>query len=462
MSGYNESMSGPVEIFGAPLYFYSNHHVYLGLGLVLVLAATLSFVFRKEWKTLKTAPPSKASPNEKKQERKYGEWLPVTFQYPPVNASPQEPAKLKPIPYRPFRHGQYHITMGIRSMPWDEWIELDNEFEKCHRIKDHRIRTRGDRVIRVLPEKPGVVGSGADAAIETVHELSEYLALRFPKTFSTTRHPINEDTSGWYGLTPIKSIRIEPLGVTYNLPLNTQDGKDAAVRALEIAALLIQDDLALMVEGEDGRYYFQAGAICVAGFWRIQDKIGLPLDEIHNTGNVPHYKEKLQLSMERFFQRLAVDKPVTRNNYFFQVIKNQTPESIEEIDPSELAWAISSHGPEDDFHGSHPAEQPMRPTATPANIRLRSERQTLRRLPRSGAILFGIRTYITPIEKLAQEPGVAKRLASSMRAWSDEVGEYKGKNSGGWWDVTMNYLDKKADEESGTNEDLKIKDNYPF
>ncbi|KAG6900102.1 hypothetical protein C0993_002786 [Termitomyces sp. T159_Od127] len=214
----------------------------------------------------------------------------------------------------------------------------------------------------------------------------------------------------------------------------------------------------------DRRYYFQAGAICVAGFWRLQDKIGLPLDEIHNRGDVPHYKEKLQLSMERFFQRLAVDKPVTRNNYFFQVIKDRTPESMEEIDPDELAWTISSHGPEDDFHGSFPAEQPMRPTVKPANIRLRSERQTLRRLPRTGAILFGIRTYLTPLEKLVQEPGVARRLASSMRAWSDEVGQYKGKNGGGWWDVVMDYLDQNTDQEewNRTDEDLRKMDNYPF
>ncbi|KAH0587145.1 hypothetical protein H2248_005960 [Termitomyces sp. 'cryptogamus'] len=353
--------------------------------------------------------------------------------------------------------------MGIRPMLWDEWIELDDEFEKYHHIKDYRIRTRGDRVIRVLPENPGVVGSGVNAAIETVHELSEYLAQRFPKTFSIMRHS-SASNIGWHGLPPVKSIQIEPLGVSYNLPLNVHDDKDAAVRALEIAALLVQDDLALMLEGEDGRYYFQAGAICVAGFWRLQDKIGLSLDEIHNTGNVPHYKEKLHLSMERFFRRLAVDKPVTRNNYFFQVIKNPTSESIEEMDPDELAWAISSHGTEDDFHGSHPAEQPMRPTVTTANIRLRSERQTLRRLPRSGAILFGIRTYLTPIEKLAQETGVARRLASSMRAWSDEVGEYKGKNGGGWWDVVMDYLDEKADEEAwrGRDEDLQKMDNYPF
>jgi hypothetical protein len=28
----------------------------------------------------------------------------------------------KPTPYRPFRNGPYHITMGLRNMNWDEWI----------------------------------------------------------------------------------------------------------------------------------------------------------------------------------------------------------------------------------------------------------------------------------------------------------------------------------------------------
>ena len=50
-----------------------------------------------------------------------------------------------------------------------------------------------------------------------------------------------------------------------------------------------------MIEGDDGRYYFQAGAICVAGFWRMQDKIGLPLDAIHNEGNVPQCKLLLSI-----------------------------------------------------------------------------------------------------------------------------------------------------------------------
>ena len=43
-----------------------------------------------------------------------------------------------------------------------------------------------------------------------------------------------------------------------------------------------------MIEGNDSQYYFQGGAICVPGFWRMRDKIGRPLDEIHTSGNVPY------------------------------------------------------------------------------------------------------------------------------------------------------------------------------
>lgn len=42
-----------------------------------------------------------------------------------------------------------------------------------------------------------------------------------------------------------------------------------------------------MVEGTDGRYYLQAGAVVIAGSWRLEDKMGLPLEDIHTTGNVP-------------------------------------------------------------------------------------------------------------------------------------------------------------------------------
>ena len=71
--------------------------------------------------------------------------------------------------------------MGIRSMHWADWIEvissiilsaevftylqLDCQFAHYHRIKAHRISTRGEGVIRVLQETPGLVRSGAEAGV---------------------------------------------------------------------------------------------------------------------------------------------------------------------------------------------------------------------------------------------------------------------------------------------------------
>lgn len=68
---------------------------------------------------------------------------------------------------------------------------------------------------------------------------------------------------------------------------------------LYCCAVLQQDDLAVMVEDENGEYRFQAGSICTAGFWRLEDKIGRSLHEIHTNGKVPQFREKLKFSMER-------------------------------------------------------------------------------------------------------------------------------------------------------------------
>ncbi|PFH52551.1 hypothetical protein AMATHDRAFT_74037 [Amanita thiersii Skay4041] len=372
------------------------------------------------------------------------EWSPVHFTYPKITPCIEKLADIKPIPYRPFRWGPYHITMGIRSMAWDDWIELDNQYEQYQRIRAHRIQTRGQGVIRVLGDNPGLVCGGGEAAVELVHELAEYLSQRYPTAFCVTRRALDDRRKslyGWYGVPPIQDITIVAMGITYRLPLHEHDGERAAERALEISALLVQDDLAIMIEGKDGKYYFQAGAICVAGFWRMEDKIGRALDEIHISGNVPRYQEKLQTSLERFFRRLPVDKPVIRNNYFIQVVQPRGEESG--IDPEELAWSTTTNGLEDEYSNGQRFSLPkrdMKPTAE--TLRLRTERQTLRRLPISGAIVFTIRTYVIPVEELGKERGVPGRMASALRSWPDDIVEYKGRERGGWGKMLIEYMDK--------------------
>lgn len=359
--------------------------------------------------------------------RNPGEWTPVRFTYPPITACTLDISEIKPIAYRPFRGGEHHVTMGIRPMPWNEWIEIDNQYEAYHRIRAHRIRTRGKGAICVLPETPGKVESGREAAIELVHEVAEYLSRRHPKTFHVERHSDEGQGYGWEGAAAIKKVTIVPLGETYELPLTAPD-ISTAEKALEVAAHLVQEDLAVMIEGTDGKYYFQAGVICVPGFWRMKEKIGLPLEEIHLSGNVPRYETKLQKSMERYFQRLGVDKPVVRENYSIQVVKKEGEE--EDIDAEELAWSYSTNGGEDEEgSGRHKTFA----KATESNMRLRVERQTLRRMGRTGAIIFGIRTYLSKISEMKEEE--KEKLGESLEGWGEDIKEYKGRWRGDWWEM---------------------------
>ena len=74
--------------------------------------------------------------------------------------------------------------------------------------------------------------------------------------------------------------------------------------------------LPIMFEKPDGQYYLLAGSILLPGFWRLSDKFGMPLSEIHTSGDVPQFREKLEKGMMNFFRRLKPEEIVARNNYF--------------------------------------------------------------------------------------------------------------------------------------------------
>lgn len=168
------------------------------------------------------------------------------------------------------------------------------------------------------------------------------------------------------------------------------------------------------------------------------------------------------MSMERFLRRMPLDKPVVRSNYFIQVVKpnemaqprvgrpssDTGEETASDVDPEELGWSVSTNGREDEFvHGHGHSAEPAR-YLEPATLRLRSERQSLRRLPRTGAIIFGIRTYLFKVEELTRERGVAGRLASAIRSWPDDVAIYKGRKM--YQDILLRYLDECAEREGVT------------
>ena len=233
-------------------------------------------------------------------------------------------------------------------------------------------------------------------------------------------------------------FRKTPVGIDNLLTGETFDitARPLAEDPMAMAGRMVQDDLAIMFERPDGQYYLLAGSILLPGFWRLEDKFGMPLSEIHTSGNVPGFKTKLEKGMTNFFKRVQPGAPVLRNNYFIQV-------------DDDLAWSYSI-GPEDrvgdeQVHTAKTGWFGAEKNKAIEHHWFRSERQSLRRLPRSGGVVFTIRTYFHPIKEVAQEPGVPGRLASAVRSWGDDVARYKGREM--YQDVLLEYLDGKHKEQ---------------
>jgi len=136
-----------------------------------------------------------------------------------------------------------------------------------------------------------------------------------------------------------------------------------------------------------------------------------------------------------------------RNNYFIQV-DDSLPWShsigSEDVPTSTTGWFSATKNKAIEHH------------------HFRSERQTLRRLPKSGGIVFTIRTYFHPIKEIGEEPGVPGRLASAVRSWGDDVVRYKGRERYG--EVLLEWLDWKDREqrEEGVVVEEVGESTYPF
>ena len=173
-------------------------------------------------------------------------------------------------------------------------------------------------------------------------------------------------------------------------------GHDATPRAgvhpLEAAGRLVQEDLVLMVD-RDGDLHLDAACLCFPSHWRLADKLGRPTGPVHQP--VPGYGEELSARVDRFLARLRPGVVTARRN-----------------------WSV---------HPSPELFAPVPPPPSPgAELWLRSERQTLRRLPASGAVLFTIRVQQTPFTSLVDRPDVAARLAARLRAQPSAFTRYQG------------------------------------
>jgi len=160
-----------------------------------------------------------------------------------------------------------------------------------------------------------------------------------------------------------------------------------------------QEDWALMVPG-DGDWLLGAACICFPTRWVLQEKAGRSMGAIH--APVARYEQQMSGPVDRFMDRLTVDSPVWRLNWSL-------------VDSPDLFQPRAGTGGAPNLAVT--AEN------AGASVRLRVERQTLRKLASSGAIAFGIRIHQHPLDELDDTQLAV--LGEALDAIPPDVADYK-------------------------------------
>lgn len=96
----------------------------------------------------------------------------------PAALSNFDPRSKDPKLYRPFRHGKNFVTMGIRKLDWNNWIEMDSYFLRYHDMKASELKKDINAHVKYVDN-----AVTRDACFEVYEELVRYLTHRYPEVF---------------------------------------------------------------------------------------------------------------------------------------------------------------------------------------------------------------------------------------------------------------------------------------
>lgn len=283
--------------------------------------------------------------------------------------------------HTPYSGTSTPFTIGLRPLDLRHWLETDDSYAGDLAQKDRLIEDVPGTVLALEP-------ATHDAQAETLSLVANWLrdALADGRIAAAARAAVED-----------------------RLAQSTASSGTVLVTA----ARLVQEDLVLMRRGEGG-WRLAAACLCFPSSWSLREKFSRPIADIHET--VPGFGPGTRNAglIDRIFDRLLVDQPVERFNW-----------SIQDDD--------ALHKPKSKFDREHPSLSASRlrfpDPAAAALARVRVERQTLRRLPASGDILFTIRIHLDPLAALARRPDraeLASSFADQVEALTQEQAAYKG------------------------------------
>jgi hypothetical protein len=271
--------------------------------------------------------------------------------------------------YLPFQAGVYRPAMGLFAQKFEHLTAFDDQYPAQMAQRRVLLDTRKGDVLAVTE------GSGAMRAEALAVLVAHLLA----------------DRSGWFSRTGQR--------LTNHLTGEAWALDRLGCDPLEVAGRLVVEDICLLTPAPCP--LLAAAVLCFPSRWRLADKIGQALGAIH--APVPDYAQALSRPVDRFLGLLKPGRLVARMNW-----------SIHD-DP-----ALFQPTPDHAAHGAITAAN------AGALLTLRIERQTLSRLPQTGAIMFTIRTYQHRLCDIAPIPGAASSLLATLAALPSAVVAYKG------------------------------------
>ncbi len=266
----------------------------------------------------------------------------------------------------------HRLTMGLSILhPGEPWIEIDHDLgddlrEKARLLKELRAQ--------VYVEEP----HSYEAQREVRDTLAAYLCGQHPDQYTQRGDRL------WVAALEQECVLEAPRRPP-----------------LECASRWVQEDLCIMQKWE-GAWRLSAASVCFPTRWDLPSKLGLPLTDIH--GPVPGYEPALASSVDRFFERLKLGKIVWRVNWSL----TDLPDLFQPLRPDSAGRVVS-----------------VDPRDAGDKVWIRLERQTLRRFPRSDAILFTIRVHRKRLRELRDEPDAAARLVGALRSMDPDLHRYK-------------------------------------
>lgn len=326
----------------------------------------------------------------------------VELSFKPV-ASDFDWSKQEPIKYRPFKKGEYKLVMGIHNILPEEWFLVENTYKRYTDLKfsyvndpylfDHSIFMTEDCI-------PSV--------IEFYQESTKFMLQRYPMCFTVKdgliHNHIRNDT----------------------IPLDPYSEKDPKELLCHLSRFLEEDFILMFPDAKNydtDEFIFKGGVFAFAAGFDPAERFKTPLTNVH--GPVPEYRTKLRPQMNKFFDKLKPGVFVKRNNWSIQthnkvfVIganKGVEGEEIKSLDPNTL-----------DFK---------------RQVYFRSERQTLTKLPKTGTMVFAIRTYLTPMWNIREE-GLGDELIGGIEGMQETIGQYKRRPE--WGEPVIKFLKGESD-----------------